>query len=139
MSQGISHIPALAAGASLKQSLNVTASSTGNILSVRNPEGKDVLVRRAFLHVKTIAAASCTLDMGLGTGATTRYDNLLDGPEVHTAPVDQLYDNLAGGTNALTGKVWKAGSYWTLTCESGDANGLVADAYLDYMLPSGGF
>ena len=128
----------LAAGSSLKASCAITASTTsGVIASAINPENVPVIATLAYVHIKTPSTVAAGLDIGVATTAVSS-DTLMDGIGVNM-PANTVYDNITDhGTNGLTRQYVAAGSYFTAAVASGDANGLVADFYFDYMLLSGG-
>lgn len=137
-SQNCTHENGLAAGASLKVPVSISASTTsGVIATAQNPEGVAVIATLAYVHIKTGSSAACTVDVGVQTTSATS-DTLMDGVSVNAA-ANTVYDNITNhGTNGLTRQYVAAGSYFTAAVASGDANGLVADFYYDYMLLSGG-
>jgi hypothetical protein len=137
-SQNCTHENGLAAGASLKLPVNISASTTSGVLvSAQNPEGVAVIGTLAYIHVKTQATGACTVDFGVAATAISA-DTLIDGISVNSAP-NQIYDNiLNAGTHGLTRQYVAAGSYFTVAVASGDANGLSADFYVNYQLMSGG-
>lgn len=105
----------------------------GGVLSVLNPEGVDLIIPSGglVLDVTTAATAACTLDAGIGSGATTKYDNLIDGVDVNTAI--GVFDNgVDNGTNGGP-KKWPAGEYLTVSMASGAAAGLAGYAYIRYI------
>lgn len=104
----------------------------GGIASILNPEGVDLIINRLVLDVTTPATGACTADAGVGSGATTKYDNLIDGVDVGTAAI--LADNIKDiGVNGKQILKWPAGEYLTVSMATGAAAGLVGNYYVDYM------
>lgn len=138
MFSDISHLNGLLAGATVKESAAITTSTTsGQVVSVQNTEGVDLLVRRALVHLRAASTAACTLDVGIAASQASA-DNLLDGLSVYNI-AEGLYDNLENaGTNGRACGLWKSGQFVTASVASGNANGLVADFYIDCLAPSGG-
>ena len=132
------HLTALATGASTKQSCAISASKTsGQVISKQNPLGVQAIIKRAVLHVKTGSSAACTLDIGTATTSTSN-DGLIDGISVNAA-ADTIYDNVTNvGTNGKATRLVGATDYITASVASGNANGLVADLYVDLMPLTGG-
>jgi hypothetical protein len=105
--------------------------TAGGVLSLANPEGVAVRVYRLTLNVTTKSTAACTVDCGIGTGATTSYDTLIDGKDVGTAI--GVFDNYVDhGTNGLSANTWPAASFLTISKASGAAAGLVGEVIVDY-------
>ena len=108
--------------------------TAGGAFSIANPEGVDILIRRVMVHVTTVATAAGTLSVGVGTGATTSYANLIDTVDVNAAT--GVFDNIKSkGTNGKECQVWPAASFVTGSKASGALAGLVANVYLDYVTP----
>lgn len=106
-----------------------TATTGGAVASIANPEGETVLITSAVLYVAT-GAGSATVDIGVGSGATTSYDTLIDGCSVATAGV---FDNITDkGSNGKSRQLWPATSYVTVT-GSGTTAGVVGTLYLTYL------
>jgi hypothetical protein len=83
-----------------------------------------------------VATGACTVDIGYtATTATTTSDTLLDGVDVNAAVA--LFDSrnhaLDSGANAKAQKA-ASGKWITADSASGDATGLVANAYIFYVL-----
>ncbi len=136
--QDRTHFTGLAAGASIKLPVKISAATTsGVIASAVNPEGVAVIGTLAYIHVKTQSTGACTVDFGVAATSVSA-DTLIDGISVNSA-ANTVYDNITDhGSNGLTRQYVAAGSYFTVAVASGDANGLVADFYVDYQLLSGG-
>jgi len=106
------------------------ADTAGGILSLANPEGAAIIVTKLVLNVTTIATAACTVDAGIGAGATTKYDNLIDGQDVHSAT--GAFGS-PSGTNGLPAKLWPSDQYLTISMATGAAAGLAGYAYIEYI------
>ncbi len=104
----------------------------GGVLSLLNPEGVDLILKRIILDITTPATAAGTLDAGLGSGATTSYDNLIDGLDVNTAA--GVFDNIENqGTNGKSAVRWESDGYLTISKASGAMAGLIGNAYLEWV------
>lgn len=104
----------------------------GGALSLANPEGADLIVTRLVLDITTKATAACTLDAGVGSGATTSYDNLIDGLDVNAAA--GVFDNVEDqGTNGKSAVRWESDGYLTVSEKTGAIAGLVGNAYIEYV------
>lgn len=107
------------------------ADTGGGVLSLLNPEGVDCVITKLILDVTTAATAACTLDAGVGSGATTVYDTLIDGVDVNTAA--GLFGNGdQAGTNGTQEIRWESNHYLTVSMKTGAAAGLVGYAYVQY-------
>jgi hypothetical protein len=109
---------------------NLTASdAAGGILSVENTSGVELYVDELFFIVTTGSSAACTVDVGVGSGASTSYDTLMDGFSVETGTagenVHRLLDVADRGTNGKAYTPWPAGEYITASMASGATSGLV--------------
>lgn len=94
------------------------------------------IILRVLLDVTTVATAACTVDIGYtATSATTSSDTLLDGVDVNAAVAlfDSMNAALDAGANAKAQKA-ASGKWITADSASGDATGLVANAYIFYVL-----
>lgn len=139
MSIRITHFNALAAGPSLMAEVKVAASKTsGQIVSIQNPEKVPVMVERAFVLVDTTgSSAACTVNMGIATTSTSS-DNLIDGLSLNVVPIG-LYDNIEDkGSNGKSRQYMGATDYWTVSVATGDANGFEGKFFCSYHKISGG-
>lgn len=96
----------------------------------------DSFILRVLLDVTTVATGACTVDVGYtATTATTSSDTLLDGVDVNaaTALFDSMNAALDSGANAKAQRA-ASGKWITIDEASGDATGLVANAYIFYLL-----
>lgn len=106
-----------------------TATTGGAVLSLANPEGIRLIVTRLILDIQTQSTGAASVDAGIGSGATTSYDNLIDGCSIATAGA---FDNVTdAGTNGKSRQVWAAANYLTITT-SATAAGLVGYAMIEY-------
>lgn len=114
-----------------KAALSATTGG-GGALSLANPEGVDLIVTRLVLDITTKATAACTLDAGVGSSATTSYDNLIDGLDVNAAA--GVFDNVEDqGTNGKSAVRWESDGYLTISEKTGAIAGLVGNAYIEYV------
>lgn len=104
----------------------------GGVVSVANPEGVDVIVTFCALDIGTPSTGASTIDVGIGTGATTSYDTLLDGQSGATAGV--LTNGVNGGTNGKAHLLWPAASYLTASQASGAVAGIVGELICRYII-----
>lgn len=96
----------------------------------------NAMILRVLLNVTTIATGACTVDIGYtAVSATTSSDTLLDGIDVNaaTALFDSMNAALDSGANAKA-QLAASGKWITADEASGDATGLVAVAYIQYVL-----
>jgi hypothetical protein len=94
------------------------------------------IVLRVLLNVTTVATAACTVDIGYtAVSATTSSDTFLDGVDVNaaTALFDSMNAALDTGANAKA-QLAASGKWITADSASGDATGLVANVYIQYVL-----
>ena len=94
------------------------------------------IILRVLLDVTTVATGAATVDIGYtATTATTSSDTLLDGIDANAAIAlfDSMNAALDTGANALAQKA--ASAKWITADEaSGDTTGMVAVAYIFYIL-----
>lgn len=96
----------------------------------------DCIVLAVLLDVTTVSTGACTVDIGYtATTSTTSSDTFLDGVDVNaaTALFDSRNHALDSGANAKAQKA-ASGKWITADSASGDATGLVANAYIFYVL-----
>ena len=99
-----------------------TDTAVGGVLKLKNDFGIDLIVTDVFIDIKTKAAASATIDMGVDDDGATSSDNLIDGLAVGTAA--GLFSNRRNaGTNGGCA-VWKKDEYIVATA-SGSLASLV--------------
>jgi|GEM_PF-1377901 len=111
-------------------------AGSGGVVAWQNPEASSILVLRATLNLTTVATGACTLDVGLTAGsATTTSDTLLDGVDANAAigVFDSMDAALDTGANAHA-QLLAAGKWITIDEKTGDATGLVANLYIQYVV-----
>lgn len=107
------------------------ADAAAGVVSQINPEGVELAITRAVLHVRTKATAACTLDIGVASTAVSA-DTLLDGVDVGTAA--GLFDNIINkGSNGKELLSWPASQYLTASKASGAAAGLEGELHIEYI------
>jgi len=108
-----------------------TTTTGGDILSVANPEGRDLIITRFIVNVTTAATGAANADFGVAADGTTSSDTLLDGQDIGTAAA--IFDNIDDqGTNGQSVLLWASDEYITGT-PSATAAGLVGYAYIEYI------
>lgn len=111
-------------------------AGTGGVVAWQNPEAVSIIIRRVILDLTTVSTGACTLDVGItATNATTTSDTLLDGIDANAAVgvFDSMNAALDTGTNAFAQKL-AAGKWVTIDEKTGDATGLVANLYVEYVV-----
>lgn len=109
----------------------VVATTGGALAAIANPEGADVLITRAVLHLTTDATGAALADIGVAADGETSSDTLLDGVDIGTAA--GVFDNIDDqGTNGQSVLVWGADEFVTMT-GSADSSGLVGVLYIEYI------
>jgi hypothetical protein len=91
---------------------------------------------RAVLDLTTASTGACTLDVGVTeTSATTTSDTLLDGIDANagTGVFDSMDAALDSGANAKAQKL-AAAKWVSIDEKTGDATGLVAKLYIQYVV-----
>lgn len=118
-----------------KVSIGGTALHAG-VLAWTNPEASSVFVLRCVLDVTTASTGACTVDIGpTATSATTASDTLIDGKSVAGTGTFDSTDDTDNGTNGVAKAQKLASAKWVTFKEaSGDATGLVAVAYIFYVV-----
>ena len=99
-----------------------TGTAVGGVLKLKNDFGIDLIVTDVFIDIKTVSAASATIDMGVDDGGDTSSDNLLDGLAMGTA-TGVFCNRVNAGTNGGCA-LWKKDEYIVATA-SGTLAGLV--------------
>lgn len=108
-----------------------TTTTGGDVLSLANPEGADLIITRFILNITTEATGSATADAGVAADGTTSSDTLLDGVNIGAAAA--IFDNIDDqGTNGQSVLLWGSSQYITVT-PSASAAGLVGYAYVEYL------
>jgi hypothetical protein len=102
----------------------VASDAVAGIFQEQNTYSTDLGIIRCVIDVTTVATAACTADIGVGSSASTSYDNLLDGADLNVGV--KMQDNLGDpGTNGKSIKKWPAGEYANASMASGATSGLV--------------
>lgn len=93
------------------------------------------LILRVILNITTASTGASTIDIGYtATSATTSSDTLLDGVSgTPTALFDSMNAALDSGANAKA-QLAASGKWITADEASGDTSGMVAVAYIQYVL-----
>lgn len=110
------------------------ALHAGVLAAVVFPANAAIL--RSMLDITTVATGACTVDVGYtAVSATTASDTLLDGVDANAAVAlfDSMNAKLDSGNNALAQKA-ASGKWVTIKEASGDATGMVAVLYTQYIL-----
>lgn len=107
--------------------LGNAGAAAGDMAAVLNSSGEDQVIWLAHLNITTASTGASTIDVGVGSSASTAYDNLIDGHSGATAGVFA-----AKGTNGLLCKVWVAGEYITVSEASGDIAGLAGELVIKF-------
>ena len=109
-------------------------AGTGGVVAWQNPETTAIIILRVILDITTASSGACTLDVGVtATNATTTSDTLLDGIDATAVVVsDSMNAALDTGANALAQKL-AAGKWITIDEKTGDATGLVATLFIQYI------
>lgn len=110
------------------------AALHAGVLNWQNPESSAIIILRIIYDVTTNSTGASTTDIGTtATSATTASDNLIDGLDSGSAAI--VADNLInGGTNGKASQKLASGKWVTFKEASGDATGLVANAYIEYVV-----
>jgi hypothetical protein len=108
------------------------AALHAGVLAWQNPEATAIIVTRVVLDRTTKSTGASTTDIGTtATSATTASDNLIDG--LNSGAAEAAEDNLNdAGTNGKARQKLASGKWVTFKEASGDATGLVANAYIYY-------
>jgi hypothetical protein len=106
-----------------------TTTDGGDVLSLLNPEGVDLLITRFVLHVTTDATGEANIDAGVAADGTTSSDTLIDGLAIAAGVFDNIDDQ---GNNGAATVAWDSDEYITVTPDATCA-GLVGYAYIEYI------
>jgi hypothetical protein len=109
-----------------------TTTTGGDVLSLANPEGVDLIIPSGgfVLDITTAATGAANADAGIAADGTTSSDTLIDGCDVGTAAA--VFDNgVDAGTNGGAVK-WGSSQYITVT-PSATCAGLVGYAYIKWI------
>lgn len=105
-----------------------TTTAAGGVISLLNPEGRDLIITRFLLDVRTASAGAATVDIGVAATVASA-DTLIDGMSVATAGT---FDNIENqGTNGVSALRWPAGYYLTATASATTAS-MVGRYYVSY-------
>lgn len=108
-----------------------TTTTGGDVLSLANPEGADLIITRFILNITTPATGAANADAGVAADGTTSSDTLLDGVDIGSAAA--IFCNIDDqGTNGQSVLTWDSDEYITVT-PSATAAGLVGYAYIEYI------
>lgn len=105
-----------------------TGAAAADMASVLNPTGEAVIVTKCIVNITTASTGASTIDVGIGSSASTSYDNLIDGLSGATAGA---YADL--GTNGKRAKLWPAAEYLTASEASGDVAGLAGELIVQWV------
>lgn len=110
------------------------ATLHAGVLNWQNPEAVAIAIIRAWFDVTTKSTGASTTNIGTTeVSATTASDNLIDGVDSGTAAI--LADNITNaGTNGKAIQKLAAGKWVSIAEASGDATGMVANLYVEYVL-----
>jgi len=105
----------------------LTASDTvAEVFQLTNSYGSDLIVTRAMIQVTTVSSGACTIDVGAGSGASTSYDNLLDGIDVNgSTGVSDNLKSMHAGDSGRSVVIWKSTEYINASKKTGATSGLV--------------
>lgn len=147
-------------GAFIWKRVSVTTSTTsGQILSVQNPEGflpnaiqgagagssdtqdglgwldqyrtpGEVMAKEAIILIRRQSTAACTLDVGIGASASGDYTQFFSGKSVAVTPPNTIYNTVLDGATQGNRVYMGPAAFFNVTVASGNANGLVADFFL---------
>jgi hypothetical protein len=114
-----------------KVPLTATTATTGGAVGAwLNPENVAIIITRLQIDVTTKSTGAANLSVGVGTGATTSYANLIDTYAI--GGTEKVVDtNVDGSTNGKETQKCALGSYVTFSAGASTA-GLVATAYIQY-------
>lgn len=105
-----------------------TGAAAADMASVLNPTGEAVIITKCMVNITTPSDGASTIDVGIGSSASTLYDNLIDGLSGATAGV---FADL--GTNGKRAKLWPAAEYLTASEASGDVSGLEGELIVQWI------
>ena len=110
-----------------------TTTTGGDVLSLLNPEGVDLIITRLILNITPPATGVATADAGIAADGVTSAQNLLDDVDIGSAAAHfDSADSTLAGTNGRGSQPWDSDEYLTIT-PSATAAGLVGFAYLEYV------
>ena len=108
-----------------------TTTTGGDVLSLANPEGVDLLVTAVILDITTDATGAANLECGIAADGTTSASDIFD----TVALAAGTFDSRDADNQGTTGKglqKWESDEYLTIT-PSATCAGLVGNAYIQYI------
>ena len=107
------------AGAWLQGSL-VASDAAGGIISLQNSFGTNLIVTRMVIYLTATNGEAMTIDVGIGSGASTSYNTLIDGLNVNseTGAFDNIKDK---GDDGEEIHLWTSAHYITASMKTGAA------------------
>jgi len=91
--------------------------------SIQNPFGRDVWVfPESFFEMTVVSTGASTVDIGVGSSATTSYDNIIDGVSL-ASTLRNVNGNADGGTAGGRPVKWLEGEYLNIAEKSGAVEG----------------
>ena len=114
------------AGTWIRGALAVSASTAG-VFQVENSTGESLIIDRVLIHISAASTVASTwVDIGIGTSASTSYDNLIDElPVTATGAFDNITDD---GTNGKSRQLWLKNTY--LNASTFDSSGAASTTNL---------
>ena len=111
-----------------------TTTSAGAVLSIANPEGVPLIITNFVIDVTTDATGTVNdADFGVGAGATTTRDNLIDGCNIGTGTITSASnDSTQAGTAGRACQKWAADEFVVGNAKASTA-GLVGRVYIEYI------
>jgi len=113
----------------------VAAATGGAIASVLNPEGANIIVTNAILYIATNSTGAANLTIGIGTSATTDYNDMVTATAM-AAAAGKVYTAAAISASIATEitapGVWLSTEYVNIT-GSGSTVGLTGTLYIEYL------
>ena len=112
---------------------SLTASdSAAGMFQLTNSTGSNMLVTRVLIYLTTKTSGDCTVDIGVGSSASTVYNNLIDGLDIHTAV--GVFDNITDkGSSGTSRQIWTNGQYVNGSVASGNSAGVVGFYAVHYV------
>jgi len=103
--------------------------------SIANPEGKDVLILDAFLHIITPAGAASTLHVGIGATEGTDYHDLNDGALLNgtAGTCWKGMHAVAADAEMSTPAYWTAENYLVFTTAAQVSTSFVGKYFVHYV------
>jgi len=115
--------------------VGVAAATGGAIASVKNPEGVNVIVTNAILYLATNSTGAANLTVGIGTSATTDYNDMVTATAM-AAAAGKVYTaraiSASIATEVTAPGVWLSTEYVNIT-GSASTVGLTGTLYVEYL------